>query len=166
MAKWPARIEPGSVVTDPVHHFDLFQTFAAAGDAEVPGDRKLDGVDLLPFVRGEAVGVPHRTLFWREGYQQTVLSDGWKLIRADQPDKPAGSGQARWLFNLAEDPTERNNLAQLMPDKVAALEALLAAHNAQQAKPMWPSVIQNAQLIDKPGGLPYEQGDEYIYWPN
>ena len=166
MAKWPARIEPGSVVTDPVHHFDLFQTFAAAGDAEVPGDRKLDGVDLLPFVRGAAVGVPHRTLFWREGYQQTVLSDGWKLIRADQPDKPAGSGQARWLFNLAEDPTERNNLAQLMPDKVAALEALLAAHNAQQAKPVWPSVIQNAQLIDKPGGLPYEQGDEYIYWPN
>ena len=81
MAKWPNRIEPGSVVSDPVHHFDLFQTFAAAANARVPTDRKLDGVDLLPFVRGEASGVPHRTLFWREGYQQSVLSDGWKLIR-------------------------------------------------------------------------------------
>ena len=70
------------------------------------------------------------------------------------------------MFNLAVDPTEQNNLASERPDKVAALEALLAAHNAEQATPMWPSVIQNAQLIDKPGGVPYEEGDEYIYWPN
>ena len=166
MAQWPARIPQGSVVSDPVHHFDLFQTFAAAAGARVPGDRKLDGVDLLPFVRGEVDGVPHRTLFWREGYQQTVLDDGWKLIRSDQPDKPVGTGQRRWLFNLRADPTEQNNLAAQLPGKVAALEALLAAHNAGQAEPMWPSVVQTPQLIDKPGGVPYEEGDEYIYWPN
>ena len=166
MAQWPARIPQGSVVSDPVHHFDLFQTFAAAAGARVPGDRKLDGVDLLPFVRGEVDGVPHRTLFWREGYQQTVLDDGWKLIRSDQPDKPLGTGQRRWLFNLRADPTERNNLAAQQPGKVAALEALLVAHNAGQAEPMWPSVVQTPQLIDKPGGVPYEEGDEYIYWPN
>ncbi|MGL4563802.1 MAG: sulfatase, partial [Halioglobus sp.] len=159
-------IAPGTVVPDPVHHFDLFPTFAAAGGAALPTDRKLDGVDLLPFVRGEASGVPHRTLVWREGYQQTVLHDGWKLIRADQPDQPVEAGQKKWLFNLAADPTERENLAAQLPDKVAALEALLAAHNAEQAEPMWPSVVQNPQLIDKPGGVPYAQGDEYIYWPN
>jgi uncharacterized sulfatase len=166
MAKWPQHIEPGSVVSHPVHHFDLFQTFAAAAAAQVPTDRVLDGVDLLPFIRGEASGVPHRTLFWREGYHQSVLNDGWKLIRSDQPDKPAGTGQKKWLFDLANDPTEQNNLAAQLPDKVAALEALLAAHNAQQAKPMWPSVLQGPQLIDKPGGVPYTEGDEYIYWPN
>ena len=166
MAKWPNRIEPGSVVSDPVHHFDLFQTFAAAANARVPTDRKLDGVDLLPFVRGEASGVPHRTLFWREGYQQSVLSDGWKLIRSDQPDKPAGTGQKKWLFNLAVDPTEQTNLAAQVPEKVAALEALLAEHNGQQAKPMWPSVIQSPQRIDRPGGVPFVEGEDYIYWPN
>ncbi|MCB1701509.1 MAG: sulfatase-like hydrolase/transferase [Halioglobus sp.] len=166
MAKWPARIEPGRVVSDPVHHFDLYQSFAAAAGAPVPIDRVLDGVDLLPLVRGGETAVPARSLFWREGYQQSVLSEGWKLIRADQPDKPAGTAQKKWLFNLAVDPTEQNNLASERPDKVAALEALLAAHNAEQATPMWPSVIQNAQLIDKPGGVPYEEGDEYIYWPN
>ena len=46
------------------------------------------------------------------------------------------------------------------------LEKLLTAHNAEQAPPMWPSVLQAPQLIDKPGGVPYEPGDEYIYWPN
>ena len=99
-ARWPACIAPGTVVDDPVHHFDLFTTFAAAAGARVPGDRVIDGVDLLPYTRGEADGVPHETLFWRQGHHQTVLHQGWKMIRADRPEKV-------WLFDLANDPTER-----------------------------------------------------------
>jgi uncharacterized sulfatase len=176
MARWPARIPPGSVMAAPVHHMDVFQTAAAAAWARVPTDRKLDGVDLLPFVTGERAGVPHdgvphdgvphQTLFWREGYQQTVLHDGWKLIRSDQPDKPPGTGQKKWLFDLSADPTEQHNLAAQFPQRVAALEALLAAHNAEQAEPMWPSVLQSPQRIDKTGIEPYAEDDEYIYWPN
>jgi uncharacterized sulfatase len=159
MARWPARIPPGSTLSAPVHHVDLFHTIAAAAGARVPGDRKLDGVDLMPFIRGEDTGVPHETLFWREGHHQSVQHRGWKLIRADRPDK-------RWLFDLTSDPTEQVNLAAERPDKVDELEALLAAHNAEQAEPLWPSVINSPQLIDKHGGQPYEEGDEYIYWPN
>ncbi len=166
MAKWPARITAGTTVSAPIHHIDLFHTIAAAAGAQVPADRVLDGVDLLPFIRGEATGEPHKTLFWREGYQQTVLHEGWKLIRADQPDKPKLAGKKTWLFNLRTDPTEQNNRATQHPQRVAALEVLLDAHNAEQAEPLWPSVIQAAQLIDKTGGRPYEEGDEYIYWPN
>jgi uncharacterized sulfatase len=166
MARWPARIAAGTTLQAPVHHVDLFHTFAAAAGVPVPGDRKLDGVDLLPFVRGEASGVPHRTRFWREGHQQTVLHEGWKLIRANQPDKPATAGQRKWLFDLTRDPTERNDLARQLPAKVAELEALLAAHNAEQAPPLWPSIVQTPQLIDKTGIQPWEEGDEYIYWPN
>jgi arylsulfatase A-like enzyme len=159
MARWPARIAPGSTYTAPVHHVDLFHTIAAAAGASIPDDRKLDGVDLLPFLSGAAEGVPHDTLFWREGYHQSVQHRGWKLIRSDIPDK-------RWLFDLGSDPTEQVNLAEARPDKVAELEALLAAHNAEQAEPLWPSVMASPQLIDKHGGQPYEEGDEYIYWPN
>ena len=165
-AQWPARIPPGTVMSSPIHHVDLYKTFAAAAGAQVPDDRVLDGVDLLPYVRGETGGAPHQTLFWREGYQQSVRQGDWKLIRADQPDKPAGTGQAKWLFDLGADPKEQHNLAQQQPAKVAELEALLNVHNAGQAAPLWPSVVQQAQLIDKPGGVAYEQGDEYIYWPN
>ena len=166
MARWPARIQPGSVLAAPVHHMDVFHTAAAAAGTAVPSDRPLDGVDLLPYVTGESGGQPHQTLFWREGYQQTVLHDGWKLIRADQPDKVPGTGQKKWLFNLYTDPTEQRNLAAEFPQKVAALEALLAAHNAEQAAPLWPSVIQSPQRIDKTGIEPYAEDDEYIYWPN
>jgi len=49
---------------------------------------------------------------------------------------------------------------------VAQLQSLLDAHNAEQAPPMWPSVIESPQLIDKTGAQPYVEGDDYTYWPN
>lgn len=159
MARWPARIAPGSSFDAPVHHVDLFHTIVAAAGAAIPRDRKLDGVDLVPYVTGQAAGVPHETLFWREGHHQSVQHRGWKLIRSARPDK-------RWLFDLANDPTEQVDLAGARPDKVEELVALLDAHNAEQSDPMWPSVLDSPMLVDKHGGQPYEEGDEYIYWPN
>lgn len=165
MAKWPNKIEAGTRYEKPIHHIDLFHTIAAAAGAQVPTDRKLDGVDLMPYILGDKTGAPHQTLFWRQGYQQTVLHQGWKLIRSDQPDKP-GAAQKKFLFNIDEDPTEQTNLVLQRPDKLAELEGLLAVHNAEQAEPLWPSVIQAPQLIDKTSNAAYKEGDVYLYWPN
>ena len=85
---------------------------------------------------------------------------GWKLIRANQPDP------VYWLFNLNVDPTEQNNLAAIESTRLDQLNGLLDLHNAEQAEPMWPTVYDSAQLIDKHSGQTYEPGDEYIYWPN
>jgi len=166
MAKWPARIDAGSSMEAPIHHNDIFTTIAAAAGVQVPQDRKIDGVDLLPYIRKETSDVPHETLFWREGHQQTVLYQGWKLIRAEQSHLPQPAPMAKWLFNLAVDPTEQNNLAAQNGEKVAELEALLAGHNGEQVEPLWPSVFNSSQLIDKTTNEPYEEGDEFIYWPN
>jgi len=99
-AKWPARIAAGTQVTAPVHHFDLYATAAAAAGAPLPDDRNIDGVDLLPYVSGEANGVPHRALFWKSGAAQTALVDGWKLNPSDPPGRT-------WLFALGSDPSAR-----------------------------------------------------------
>jgi uncharacterized sulfatase len=88
-----------------------------------------------------------------------VLHDGWKLIVTARPDK-------KWLFNLRADPTEHYDLAVEQTEMVLELQALLDAHNAEQAPPMWPSVIESPQLIDKTGAQDYVEGDEYTYWPN
>ena len=166
MARWPARISAGTSMEDPIHHNDIFTTIAAAAGAQLPQDRKIDGVDLLPYIRKETSGAPHETLFWREGHQQTVLHQGWKLIRAEQPHLPQPAPMAKWLFNLAVDPTEQNNLAAQNSEKLAELEALLAAHNAEQVEPLWPNVFNSPQLIDKTTNEPMKEGDEFIYWPN
>jgi uncharacterized sulfatase len=71
-----------------------------------------------------------------------------------------------WLFDLNVDPTEQRNLATVETAKLEQLNGLLDAHNAEQAEPMWPTVWNSPHLIDKHGGQPYEDGDEYIYWPN
>jgi uncharacterized sulfatase len=166
MAKWPAQIRPGTIMDAPIHHNDIYSTIAAAAGAKLPQDRKIDGVDLLPYIRNKVEGAPHQTLFWREGHQQTVLHKGWKLISAEQSNLPQPSPKAKWLFNLALDPTEQINLAADNLEKVAELEALLAAHNAEQIAPLWPSVFNAPQLIDKTSNEPFAEGDEFIYWPN
>ena len=166
MAKWPAQINPGTSMDALIHHNDIYSTIAAAAGVQVPQDRKIDGVDLLPYIRNEVEGEPHQTLFWREGHQQAVLHKGWKLISAEQSNLPQPAPRAKWLFNLALDPTEQNNLAADNLEKVAELETLLAAHNAEQVEPLWPSVFNAPQLIDKTSNEPFEEGDEFIYWPN
>lgn len=166
IAKWPAKLSAGEHYEQAVHHMDLAPTIAAAAGATLPSDRKIDGVDLIPFLRGENNEPPHRTLFWRTGHHQSVLHEGWKLIRANQPELPPGSPQKKFLFHLAADPTEQHNLAKEHPDKVAELEELLAAHNAEQVEPLWPSIVDGPMLIDNHNGQPYEPGDEYIYWAN
>lgn len=157
--RWPGRIAPGSAYEAPVHHFDIYATAAAAADAPMPDDRTMDGVDLLPFVTGEREGAPHDALFWRSGHYQVVLADGWKLQRAQRPDRV-------WLFHLAEDPTEQIDLAAQRPDKVRELHALLDAHNAEQAQPLWPALGELPVLIDKHLAQPQDPADEFVYVPN
>ncbi|MEM9177685.1 MAG: sulfatase, partial [Myxococcota bacterium] len=143
----------------PVHHFDMYATAAAAAGATLPTDRKMDGVDLVPFATGEAEGVPHRALFWRSGASQSALVDGWKLNLSDPP------GRA-WLFDMKADPTERRDLSEERPDKVAELRAALAAHNAEQAPPAWPAQVSMSVALDKDLTVPEAPDDEYIYWSN
>ncbi len=157
--RWPMYIAAGSSYDKPVCQLDIFATAAAAAGVPVPDDRIIDGVDLVPYVTGQAVGDPHETLFWRSGHYQVVMSNGWKMSVAARPDKV-------WLYNLTEDPTEQTNLADSMPEKVAELQALLDAHNADQVEPLWPSVLEDYVTIDKTDEEELLPTDEYIYWPN
>jgi arylsulfatase A-like enzyme len=160
MLRWPARVAPDRTYRQPVHHFDIYATAAAAAGAPMPDDRKMDGVDLLPFVEGSAPGVPHETLFWTQDHYRVVLHRGWKLQRNGPNDEFV------WLFDLNEDPTEQNNLAEERPDKVRELDAILAAHLAEQVPPRWSSLGSGPISIDKHLNEPESPHDEFVYYPN
>jgi arylsulfatase A-like enzyme len=157
--KWPAAVPPGTTFAAPVGHVDIFATAAAAAGVPVPGDRVIDGVDLVPFVTGATQGAPHRALYWRSGAYRAVLTDGWKLQVAAHPD-------TRWLFHLREDPTERHNVAETQPERAAEIGAVLAAIDAEQRQPLWPSLLEASLAIDHPLGVPDAPDDEYVYWAN
>jgi arylsulfatase A-like enzyme len=157
--RWPARIAPGSTVRAPVSHFDIFGTAVGAAGAMPPRDRKIDGVDLMPFVEGRKAGRPHDLLFWRTGPYRVVRSGDWKLQVTERPAKD-------WLYDLSNDPTERRNLALERPDKVAELKRDLARHDAEQAKPLWPELGQSPVMLDHSLIFSQTENDEYVYWGN
>jgi uncharacterized sulfatase len=156
--KWPAKLAGGQTYDAPVHGFDVFSTAAAAAGAALPDDRKIDGVDLVAHVNGDAPGVPHEELFWRSGVAQSARVGDWKL-------NLGGPGNV-WLYDLASDPGEKTNLAETRPDKLAELQAALARHNAEQAKPLWSSVTTMNVNLDRDLSVPAEPGDEFSQWSN
>jgi uncharacterized sulfatase len=158
--KWPSRIAPGTRVETPVAHIDMMPTMVAAAQATPPPGVAIDGLDILPLATGGgASGWPRETLFWQSGYYRVVRHGDWKLQVSTNPNKA-------WLYDLAEDPTEQNNLAESHPDKLSELNSLLDAHRAAARKPLYPFLAEMPVAIDKTLAERFEPGDEYIYWPN
>ena len=159
-ARWPARIPAGARIALPVGQVDLMPTFAAAAGAPLPQGRVIDGRSLLPALTGTGPALsPETPLFWGSGYYRAVRSGDWKL-------QVNGKQNKAWLFNLAADPTERRNLAASEPARRAALEKLLAAHEAGRRPVLYGSTFDTPVSIDTTLAQPYAKGEEFIYWPN
>jgi arylsulfatase A-like enzyme len=159
LMRWPGHIKPGVRYDAPISHFDIYATASAAGGAPLPGDRVVDGVDVIPYVNGTKPGVPHQALFWRSGEYRVVRDGDWKFQSVDLP-------RMELLYDLKSDPTERTNVAAAHPDIVASMRAKLAAHDAEQKPPAWGSLIKSPIPIDRPLGVPPKQGEAFIYWTN
>jgi len=157
--KWPKKIAAGTVNSSAVSHLDIYSTAAAAAGIPLPTDRKMDGVDLVPFINGEVEGEPHDQIVWRDGQYQALRTKDWKL-------QVSGALNKTWLFDMVNDPTEQNNIAEANPKKVTELKALLAAHNAEQKPSLWKPPVQVPISIDKTLDAIEEEGDEYIIWDN
>lgn len=133
MVRWPGHAAKGTHFAHPVSALDVFTTTLAATQTPLPADRPYDGVDLTPFLSGEASGPPHPELFWREMYARAVRKGSYKLVRDGKADKVA-------LFDLAADRLEKTNLAAERPDVVRELDADFDAWERKMQNPLWPSI--------------------------
>ena len=84
---WPGVVAPGGSSAEPVIGVDVYPTLLDIAGAQRP-DQPLDGVSLLPLLRGEVASLPRRPLFWHfpaylQSYRTSVL---------EQPDH-LGPGQ-------------------------------------------------------------------------
>lgn len=100
---WPGTIPGGLVFSNAVSSLDFTPTFLAAGGSPTRKADGLDGVNLLPYLRGEQSGPPHDTLLWRFTISAAIREGDWKLVRT--PDR------LPILFNLADDVSEQKNVA-------------------------------------------------------
>ncbi|MBI1188551.1 MAG: sulfatase-like hydrolase/transferase [Alphaproteobacteria bacterium] len=157
--RWPARIEAGRRIAAPVAHIDVAPTLAAAAGAAVPQGVAIDGRNLLPLALGENDAPPHDALFWQSGHYRVVRQGDWKLQVSARPNRA-------WLYNLAEDPTEETNLADREPARVAAMRALIDRHLQGARAPLYPYSVELPVSVDSTLADPFNEGDDYIYWPN
>lgn len=161
--RWPRAIESGVRINTPVAHIDMMPTISAAAQASLPSDRVVDGMSVLPLLtQAGRENWSRDTLFWQNGQYQVVRHGDWKL----QVNSPKLTEPKQWLYHLAEDPYEINNLATRYPDKVRELSKLLLEHNQDRVPPLYPATTELPVLIDKTLAETYEAGDEYVYTPN
>jgi arylsulfatase A-like enzyme len=115
LVRWPGGLPAGKVYSQPVSSLDIAATANAL--AGLPPDGQLDGVNLVPFLRGEDANPPHAQLYWRFWSQAAIRAGQWKLLhKAGEPDR---------LFDLESDQHERRDLAALQPGTTAALRRQL-----------------------------------------
>ena len=98
-------------------------------------------------------------LYWQSGRTRVVRAGDWKLQVEGRRDK-------KWLFDLANDPTEQSNLAVSRPDKLKELQALLDRHQAGSRELLWHPTTERPTAVDKTRAQRVEPGDEVVYWPN
>jgi arylsulfatase A-like enzyme len=153
--RWPDGLPSGQRVVGPATHMDIFATAAAAAGA--PEQPQVDGVNLLPYLRGEARGAPNQRVFWRSGPYRAVLDGDWKLQVSETPNRA-------WLFNLARDPTEQHDLSAQEPERVAAMRAMIEAQSEGLPPPLWPALLEGPVRIDVPLNAPRAEDQDYIYW--
>lgn len=159
--KWPERIKPGTVIDEPVSHVDLLPTLTAVAGTSDPAGVAIDGKNILPLAAGEASSVERANdaLYWSSGFYKTVRAGDWKLQVDERQNK-------RWLFNLAEDPTERTDLSRERPGKLKELQSLIDRHWQTATSPLYPHAMEWPVRIDKTNTEPFERTDEYVTWAN
>ena len=112
---WPGSIPGGQVYGHPIIALDVAATAVAL--AGLRPDDSLDGVNLVPYFRGERQGAPHTSIQWRWIAQSAIRAGDWKLLKG---------GKREYLFNLSNDRGEKTNLIHSEPAIAERLRAKLA----------------------------------------
>lgn len=139
---WPGVVAPGTTSEIPIIGVDLYPTFCEMLGAEVPDHGALDGVSLVPLLKGESSGDPERALFWHfpaylQSYAVREYSEQRDPLFRSRPCSVIRKGDWKLLeffekgdfelYHLGEDPGETVNRVAEAPEVAAALRSELAA---------------------------------------
>ncbi len=124
---WPKRLKPG-IVNEPLAMVDVMPTALALAGAKGSADHPFDGKDIWPTLADNQPSPHDDILINVEAVRGAIRKGDWKLVKiALLPGRTE-------LFNLANDPGEKDNVAAQYPEIVKDLETRLLAY-AREMKP-------------------------------
>ena len=106
--RWPGKINPGVITQQVAITMDWTATILSAGGAKAHTDFPLDGIDLMPILTGKKN--VERTIYWRtfqRAKQKAIRMGEWKYLQ---------DAKGEYLFNLAADQAEKNDLKEKHQD--------------------------------------------------
>lgn len=128
LISWPGRLK-ARAENAPIHVADWFPTFAGLAGYRPEKDLKWDGLDRWPILTGATQAQP-RVLYWLgPGGNSLALRQG-DLVLIRQKGKPDQ------LYDLATDPSQKEDLAMKRPEEVKKLVVVLeeVSRNDNDAK--------------------------------
>jgi arylsulfatase A-like enzyme len=128
---WPGTVRP-KVNLSIGSNMDLFVTAIKLAGGEVPTDRVIDGVDLRPGLMGNSESPRHLLFYYWDNELRAIRKDNFKAHFISSGAYGIGAARTEHnpplLFNVAEDPGERFNLADKYPQIVADILKEAEAH--------------------------------------
>ena len=118
LVRWPGKIKAGSQTEQVAVTMDWTATILAAGGARLPAVLPLDGIDLMPVITVKHKPI-ERTIYWRllqRVKYKAVRSGDWKYLEDEKGE---------YLFNLANDNGEKNNLKEKEQEKFLKLKGFM-----------------------------------------
>jgi arylsulfatase A-like enzyme len=128
-ANWPGHIQ-AQTVDGIIHAVDIYPTLVALAGASTAKCKPLDGLNVWETIAAGRPSPRTELVYNVEPFRAAVRQGDWKCIW--RPLIPSSVD----LYNLAQDPYEKNNVAAAHPDKVAALQARMEALGREAAPPL------------------------------
>lgn len=135
--QWLGKIPAGVDYDKPVISLDIFASVAAL--EKVQPKNTLDGVNILPFIKGEKTGYPHNFLYWRNFDKHKFAIVGPTFKRIDEEGKPS------LLFNLNQDISEKVDLSSQNDKEMKTLEQHIDSWKKQLIDPRFLGLLEDEE---------------------
>ena len=117
LLEWPEKITKNDTITCPTGTIDYLPTILSLLDIQFPDQRPIDGINLIPIItnkgksRGKAIGFQSNSV-------ASLITDRYKIILKKK-------NNTFELYDILNDPFEKNDIALSMVDKASELKAEL-----------------------------------------
>lgn len=151
---WKGISKRGRSFDEPVLSMDFYPTIAELTGVRLPAGQAIDGISLLPVLKGESDSLKRSAVFWHfpcyigRGEPSSAIRMGdWKLIEKFQD-------QSFELYHLSVDPGEQRNLATTQPAQLSRLRDALRSwqESLKAPRPTEPNPQFDPTAVQQRGG--------------